>query len=112
MIFRQFFHQASVAEVTAEETRRKQKEGAVIIDVREPSEWREGHIPDAIHIPLGSLAKRLKDLDASRETITVCRSGARSMSAAQILQQAGFSQVKSMSGGMISWSRQGLPISK
>ncbi len=111
MVFRHLFRQPSVAEISAQETKKRQQQGAVIVDVREPSEWREGHIPGAIHMPLGSLSKCLGELDASQEIILVCRSGQRSMHATQLLQRAGFSQVKNMTGGMIDWTRQRLPVS-
>ena len=112
MVFRNFFSKPTIAEITPEETRTKQKAGAVIVDVREPSEWREGHIPGAVHIPLGSLSGRLHELDPSQEIVTVCRSGHRSMTAAQVMQRAGFSRVSNMAGGMISWMRQRFPVSK
>jgi rhodanese-related sulfurtransferase len=112
VVFRNLFHKSAIVEVTPEETRAKQKAGAVLVDVREPHEWREGHIPGAIHIPLGSLSGRLDELDPSREIVVVCRSGHRSMTGAQLLQRAGFSQVRNMAGGMISWTRQQLPVSK
>jgi rhodanese-related sulfurtransferase len=112
MVFRKFFSRPAVAEVTPEEVRAKQKTGAAIVDVREQYEWQEGHIPGAIHIPLGSLSRRLNELDSSCEIVTVCRSGRRSISAAQILQQSGFSQVSSMAGGIISWTRQRLPTQR
>jgi rhodanese-related sulfurtransferase len=112
MVFRNFFSKPAVAETTAEEIRVRQQAGAVLVDVRELSEWQQGHIPGAMHIPLGSLSRRLQELDPSREVITICRSGHRSISAAQILQQGGFSQVCSMAGGMISWTRRGLPVQR
>jgi rhodanese-related sulfurtransferase len=112
MVFRNFFNRPAVAEVTAEETRAKQKAGAVIVDVREPYEWKEGHIPGAIHIPLGSLSRRLQELHPSREVVAVCRSGSRSLTAARIMQQGGFSHVSSMTGGMMSWMRQRLPVQR
>jgi rhodanese-related sulfurtransferase len=110
--FRQLFHQSSVAEVTCEEARAKQKAGALVVDVREPSEWNEGTIPGAVLISLGSLAARSQELDGSREIITVCRSGSRSRSAAQILQRAGFARVASMAGGMMNWQQQRFPVKK
>lgn len=111
MVFGNFFRRPAVDEVTPQEARAKQKAGAIIVDVREPSEWREGHIPGAVHIPLGSLGRRYEELDVSQEIIAVCRSGSRSVSAVMILQQKGFSQVSSMSGGMILWMRQRFPVS-
>src|SRR6266536_4571851 len=90
MNVRNLFSQTPVAEIAPEDAQAKQKAGAVIVDVREPYEWSEGSIPGAIHIPLGTLSRRLAELDASREMIMVCRSGSRSRSAVQILQRAGF----------------------
>jgi rhodanese-related sulfurtransferase len=112
MNLRHLFHQPSVAEVTPEEARAKQQAGAVIVDVREPSEWSEGIIPGAVLLSLGALSGRLRELDPSREIITVCRSGHRSLSAAQLLQRAGFSRVESLSGGMIGWKQKHFPITK
>src|SRR6266567_8016179 len=100
MVFRHFFSKPAVAEATPEETRAKQQAGAVVVDVREPYEWQEGHIPGAVHIPLGSLSTRLKELDPTREVIAVCRSGHRSITAAQMLHRAGFSQISSMAGAV------------
>ncbi len=112
MFLRNLFSKPSIAEVTPEETKTRQKVGAVVVDVREQHEWRDGHIAGAVHIPLGSLAKRSHELNPGKEIITVCRSGHRSTMAAQILQQAGFTQVSSMTGGMMSWGRKQLPIKK
>jgi rhodanese-related sulfurtransferase len=112
MVFRHFFSKPAVAEATPEEPRAKQQAGVVVVDVGEPYEWQEEHIPGAVHMPLGSLSRRLKELDPSREVIAVCRSGHRSIIAAQILQQGGFSQVSSMAGGMISWRRRGSPVQR
>ena len=68
---------------------RRVDEGAVLLDVREPSEWRAGHAPKARHIPLNDLDRRRKELPAGREIITVCRSGNRSARAAGILAADG-----------------------
>ncbi len=112
MFLRNLFNRSSVAEVTPEETQSRQKAGAVIVDVREQHEWRDGHIAGAKHIPLGSLAKRTHELNPGKEIITVCRSGHRSAMAARVLQQAGFPQVSSMTGGMMSWTWKHLPVKK
>lgn len=102
-MFRNFFSKPAVAEVSPEEARAKKQSGAVIVDVREPYELREGYIPGAVHIPLRSLSPRMKELDPLKEIVVVCRSGNRSITAAQFLQQGGFPQVRSMAGGMIGW---------
>jgi rhodanese-related sulfurtransferase len=88
----------------------RQQRGAVLVDVREKSEWQEGHVSDAVHIPLGSLPQRLGELDQNTELITVCRSGNRSAFAADALLKAGFPRVSSMAGGTVAWSEQGLPV--
>jgi rhodanese-related sulfurtransferase len=111
-LFRNFFSKPAVVEVTAEEARTRQQAGAVIVDVREPYELREGYIPGAVHIPLRSLSQRMKELDPTKEIVIVCRSGNRSVTAAQFLQQGGFPQVSSMAGGMIAWSRQRYPVKR
>jgi rhodanese-related sulfurtransferase len=111
-VFRNFFSKPAVAEVSPQEARAKQQAGAVIVDVREPYELREGYIPGAVHIPLRSLSPRMKELDPSKEIVIVCRSGNRSITAAQFLQQGGFPQVSSMAGGMIGWTRQRFPVQR
>ena len=83
---------------------------AQIVDVREANEWAGGHIPDAIHIPLGQLTQRQKKLDRSRPVILVCRSGSRSMLGAKMLKEAGFENVKSMAGGIVAWAKDGHPV--
>ncbi|HJV46807.1 MAG TPA: rhodanese-like domain-containing protein [Bacillota bacterium] len=81
----------------------KSKEDIEIIDVRESEEWESGHIPTAKHIPLGELSERMNELDKTKETIMVCRSGNRSSKACQFLSQMGYSVIN-MNGGMMNWS--------
>jgi rhodanese-related sulfurtransferase len=83
--------------------------GAFILDVREPDEWQQGHIPDATLIPLGELQSRVDELPSDQEIVVVCRSGNRSASGRDILTKAGFDQVTSMDGGMNEWSAAGYP---
>ena len=102
-----------VPETTVSETVAARDAGsAQILDVREPDEWAEGHIPDATHIPLGSLPLRTNELDAETPVIVVCRSGVRSLSGADILLKAGFGDAKSMAGGMIDWAASGQPVER
>lgn len=105
-------NQPNVAQVSPEQAREKQQHGATLLDVREPEEWRDGHAPDAVHIPLGSLGARIKELDPAQEIVTVCRSGNRSTTAAKILMQAGFPNVHNLAGGMIAWEEKKLPVTK
>jgi len=83
---------------------------AIIVDVREDSEWQEQHIPGAVHIPLGQLDKRLVELNGYKNSpiITQCRSGMRSAQAQSILKSAGYTQVYNLDGGIQAWQQQGL----
>lgn len=76
-----------------EDLGRKIKEGAVVVDVRTPEEYRAGHVEGSINIPLDRLEGRLKELDRARPVITCCRSGARSRMAAGILRRHGYDAV-------------------
>lgn len=81
--------------------------GALLVDVREISEWEAGHAPGALHVPLGQL--EADTLPRDRVVVTVCRSGARSMQAAQRLNEAGI-RVVNLAGGMQAWQATGLAI--
>lgn len=83
---------------------------AVIIDVREDSEWNEQHIPGAIHIPLAQLNDRLLELEQYKQSpvVTQCKAGGRSAKAFDVLKLAGFSKVYNMDGGIMAWEKAGL----
>lgn len=83
---------------------------AVIVDVREDSEWNEQHIPGVIHIPLAQLNEHLSELKQYRDSpvITQCRTGGRSAQALDVLKSAGFSKVYNMDGGIMAWDKAGL----
>jgi len=74
-----------------------------LIDVRQPGEYEQGHIPGSVLIPLGELAGRVKEVDRTLPTVLYCRSGNRSRAAAAILLDAGFSHAVSMDGGIQAW---------
>jgi len=84
--------------------------GAFIVDVREQSEWEQGHIEGAALIPLGQLLQRSGELPTDRTIVVVCRSGNRSAQGRDILETAGFKTVSSMRGGMKAWQAQGYPV--
>ena len=88
------------------------REDAVVLDVRETSEWSAGHIPNARHIALGQLDKHLSELEKfkSRPVIICCASGNRSSSACGTLKRAGFERVFNLSGGLGAWTGAGLPV--
>ena len=83
-----------------------------VVDVREPEEYIGplGHIEGARLVPLGTLAARAKELDSAQPIVTVCRSGARSAQATVLLRKAGFDKVANLSGGMMRWRAQRLPV--
>jgi rhodanese-related sulfurtransferase len=82
---------------------------AVLLDVREPREWRAGHAPGAKNVPLARLGSRIAELPAGRTYIVACRSGSRSRRAAAQLQRAGLTALN-LKGGMHAWQRAGLPL--
>lgn len=88
----------------------------ILLDVREKKELVSelGHLPGIMHIPIGTLTAHLEELEPNKdkEIVTVCRSGARAHTAAQILKQIGFSKVTVLDGGMIRWKELGLPVEK
>lgn len=88
------------------------REDAVVVDVREDNEFKEGHIADAVHIPLGSLSSRVGELEKYRDRPVVmgCRSGARSARACGILSKQGFEKVYNLRGGIIAWQQASLPV--
>lgn len=73
-----------------EDLREKIAQGATIVDVRTPDEFRSGHVAGSINIPLDRIPDQLKKIAKDKPVITCCRSGARSGAAADILKQAGY----------------------
>jgi rhodanese-related sulfurtransferase/rubrerythrin len=85
----------------------KDKKGEfLLLDVRQPEEYKAGHIPGAIFIPLGELDTRQEELERSKKIITYCRSGRRSMAAAIALCGLGFKDVHHLEGGILNWHNE------
>lgn len=97
--------------VTVEEAFELSKEGAVIIDVRQPEELEEiaYDVKNIIHIPLGELESRLAEVPKDKQVIVACRSGKRSGKAYDILNENGFTNIANMEGGILEWQEKGLP---
>ena len=99
-------------------------EGAVLIDVREPAEYETGHIPGAINIPRGVLEFQVDAHPAvanvsdpalshkERSVVVVCRTGGRAALSALNLQRLGFTDVRSIEGGIVGWEAAGLPLTQ
>jgi rhodanese-related sulfurtransferase len=84
----------------------------LVIDVREPSEFEEGHIADAQLKPLGTIPGGIGDVPKEQEIVLVCRSGRRSAQAQKLLEERGYTNLLNMEGGMIAWAKAGLPVVK
>jgi rhodanese-related sulfurtransferase len=108
----QSVNELQVSSVPVEVLKQKLRSGEkpVLLDVREEKELAGplGHLEGITHIPIGSLSLRLGELEGykGKEIITVCRSGARAHTAAQILSAAEFPRVSVLVGGMIAWNAQ------
>ena len=83
--------------------------GVLLLDVREPAEWADGHAPGALLRPLGQLDAT--DLPASATVYVICRSGNRSATATRALVAAGF-DAHNVTGGMNEWTETGLPVNR
>ena len=97
----------TVVDVDVEDALSRVREGAVLLDVREPSEWEAGHVEGATHVPLGDLDPAAWPQD--RETVVICRSGNRSGKAAALLGDAG-RRVVNVAGGMKAYAAAGHPV--
>jgi rhodanese-related sulfurtransferase len=86
----------------------------VLIDVREESEWANGHLPQAIHLSKGIIERDIetKVPDLSTPIVLYCGGGFRSALSADNLQKIGYTNVISMDGGYRGWTEAGLPIVK
>lgn len=84
-------------------------DGAVLVDVREDSEWALGRAPRARHIPLGELTSRLDELPQERPIIVTCRSGGRSARAVAFLLDQGYDAIN-LTGGMLAWQEGARPM--
>ena len=96
----------SIPEISPAEflARRQNGEDLTLLDVREAWELAVASVPDVVHIPMGEIASRIGELDASKETVVLCRSGKRSLEVAKYLQGNGF-RATNLAGGILAWSR-------
>ena len=84
----------------------------VMLDVRTPEEYAQGHIPGVTLIPLDQVATRLAEIPKDKTVIVTCRSGNRSAQAAQLLREKGYGKVHNMLGGFAAWESAGHPVEK
>jgi rhodanese-related sulfurtransferase len=115
---------SEVTEVSATEACKALNDGDIelILDVREPDEYRDGHLPEALNIPRGLLEIRADtaspvadpalSANVSGRVLVYCTKnpGARSLLAAQTLAQMGYEDVEVLGGGLVAWAESGLPV--
>ena len=99
----------TVPEIDIAEAARRHAAGATIIDVREPGEYTEGHVPGAPLIPLGDVMERVDEFPATDEVLIICKSGGRSRQAAQYLRGQGIDAIN-IAGGTMGWIEAGHPV--
>jgi rhodanese-related sulfurtransferase len=97
-------------EITPAQAYAKFQQGAFFLDVRSQAEWDQFHIKGSTLIPLDQLQNRLSELPKDKDIVVVCLSGHRSLSGTTILQQAGFTRVSCLSGGLQAWITAGYPV--
>ena len=115
LVWNVFFDPVNKAAVSPiEGTALMNHENALVLDTRSMTEFKTGHIVDAINIPLNNLGKQLKTLekDKDRPIIICCRSGSRSAMACKTLKKAGFENVHNLKGGMMAWENASLPVKR
>jgi len=102
---------ARVPQVTVHElaTMREERPDLVVVDVREPFEWDEGHIEGAVHIPMGEAARRMGELPRERSKAVLCAGGLRSSTVISALSREGVIDWYNVIGGMTAWVKAGYP---
>ncbi len=83
-----------------------------VLDVREPWEYRAGHLPGAALVPLGDLERRVAEVPRDRPVLAVCHSGSRSWTAATFLLASGYPDVTNVDGGTAAWIEKGYPTER
>ncbi len=98
----------AVDEIDVEELERLHAGGAPVIDVRQPDEYEEGHVPGAVLIPLAEVPDRVAEIPADGTALIICRSGGRSLKAAEFLAGQGI-VTTNVAGGTLAWIDAGKP---
>lgn len=97
-----------IPEIDVDELEKRCADGAPVIDVREPHEYVQAHVPGAILIPLGELPDRLEEVPSDRAVLFICASGVRSRRAAEFLARHG-ADATNVAGGTLAWIEAGKP---
>ena len=105
------FESPPAPEVTIREAADAVSSGAPLIDVREPAEYEQVHVPQAKLMPLGEVMERTAELNPRERLYVICAVGGRSMAAAGALRQSGFDAV-SVAGGTNGWEAEGREVTR
>jgi len=110
----QGFPVAEVPQISVHElaSMREERPDLVVVDVREPFEWDEGHIDGALHLPMAEAARRLAEVPADRPKAVVCAGGLRSSTVISVLSRLGVGDFQNVVGGMTAWVKAGHPTVK
>jgi len=100
------FGRADLEQISAAEAISLSEGDSVLVDVREPDEWADGHAPNAVNLPMSQLAERMSELPLERTLLIICQSGQRSQSVTARLDRAGYTAVNVI-GGMDDWVSAG-----
>jgi len=104
---------SEIKQVSVQETNEAvAKENVQFIDVRTVEEYKSGHAPKAVNMPLDSLDKEFTKLDKSKPVYVICQTGRRSQKASEMLKQADFKDVYNVTGGTSAWASANLPLEK
>lgn len=102
----------ALSNVSVQDLHAAAEQGALVLDVREPHEFAEGRVPGSLLVPLATVPSRAGEFTKDEPVYIVCRSGNRSLVAAETLVAAGYRDVRNVQGGMIAWESEGLPIER
>jgi len=99
----------AISEISVDELAEQLATGSRLIDVREPDEFDEGHVPGAVHIPLATVPDNVEHFQGEGPTYVICRSGARSLRACEFLADRGI-EVVNVAGGTLAWQLSGRTV--
>ena len=102
---------APVPEIDVDELAKRQGDGSFVLDVRQPDEFVEAHVPDAVLIPLNELAARQDEIPTDRPILVICATGARSARATEALRAAGY-DASNVVGGTNAWIDADFPVAE
>jgi len=99
----------AVPEIDIDELARLRAEGATLIDVRNPDEYDEFHVPGAVLIPLPEVPERVAEIPSDERVYVICKTGGRSAKAVEFLNEQGFDTVN-VAGGSMAWAEAGQAV--